>query len=100
MQETEITVGYDGLTTLTSAANAFAEAEIERLAEAVIENFRDRAPSDTFSAITARHFFWTSIVGTYRKGLSTSTQVGMGLLLDRFHRHLTICYGYSSCLRL
>lgn len=67
MAEDRVEVRRDGLTRLQSAAEAFAKAEVDRIAGAVIDDFRTRPANDIFGDVAARHL-WDEYCWSLQEG--------------------------------
>lgn len=67
MAEDRVEVGRDGLSRLQSAAEAFARAEVARIAGLVIDDLRSQSANDTFGEVAARHL-WDEYCWSLQEG--------------------------------
>lgn len=67
MAEDRVEVSRDGLSRLQSAAEAFARAEVARIAGAVIDDLRSQSANDTFGDVAARHL-WDEYCWSLQEG--------------------------------
>lgn len=67
MTEHRVEVSRDGLSRLQSAAEAFARAEVDRIAEAVVDDLRSQSANDTFGDVVARHL-WDEYCWSLQEG--------------------------------
>lgn len=68
MTEDRVEVSRDGLSRLQSAAEAFARAEVARIAGIVIDDLRSQSANDTFGDVAARHL-WDEYCWSLQEGL-------------------------------
>lgn len=67
MAEDRVEVSRDGLPRLQSAAEAFARAEVDRIAGAVVDDLRARPANDTFGDVATRHL-WDEYCWSLQEG--------------------------------
>ena len=67
MTEDRVEVSRDGLSRLQSAAEAFARAEVARIAGVVIDDLRSQSANDTFGEVAARHL-WDEYCWSLQEG--------------------------------
>ena len=67
MAEDRVEVNRDGLSRLQSAAEAFARAEVDRIAGAVIDDLRSQSANDTFGDVAARNL-WDEYCWSLQEG--------------------------------